>query len=52
MFDNKLITIDIGMGTKEYSLVQLLDYYNIDIKAFKEFYDYIIDFVMKVVINY
>lgn len=43
MFDNKLITIDIGMGTKEYSLVQLLDYYNIDIKAFKEFYDYIID---------
>ena len=43
MFDNKLITIDIGMGTKEYSLVQLLDYYNIDIKAFKEFYEYIID---------
>ena len=43
MFNNKFITIDIGMGEKEYSLVQLLDYYNIDIKAFKEFYDYIID---------
>ena len=43
MFNNKFITIDIGMGEKEYSLVQLLDYYNIDIKDFKEFYDYIID---------
>lgn len=43
MFNNKFITIDIGMGEKEYSLVQLLDYYNIDIDAFNEFYEYIID---------
>ena len=43
MFNNKFITIDIGMGEKEYSLVQLLDYYNIDIDTFNEFYEYIID---------
>jgi hypothetical protein len=43
MFNNKFITIDIGMGEKEYSLVQLLVYYNIDIDSFNEFYEYIID---------
>lgn len=44
MYDDKFITIDIGMGEKEYSLIQLFNYYNIDVDTFKEFHDYIIDF--------
>ena len=44
MYNYEFITIDIGMGEKKYSLVQLFDYYNIDEDTFKEFYEYIIDF--------